>query len=100
MLAWGLIPHGIGDIAVFLIMGSLSAMVFSLSKTGFGSGIGLLAVPMMVYACGYDTRLAVGIMLPILIVADYAAVISWWGSWNFKAVVRLLPTTVRIDLAC
>jgi len=94
MLAWTLIPQDIPDIALFLIMGSLSAMVFSMSKTGFGSGIGMLAVPMMVYACSHNTKLAVGIMLPILIVADYVALISWWGSWNFKAVVRLLPTTV------
>jgi len=94
MLAWSLIPQGIGDLAGFLILGSLSAMIFSLSKTGFGSGIGLLAVPIMVYACNYDTRLAAGILLPMLIVADYAALINWWGSWNFKAVVRLLPTTV------
>jgi len=94
MIACGLIPQGISDVALFLAMGSLSAMVFSLSKTGFGSGIGLLAVPIMVYACGYDTRLAVGIMLPILIVADYVAVISWWKAWNFKAVISLLPATV------
>jgi len=94
MLAWSLIPRGIPDITLFLIVGSLAAMVFGMSKTGFGSGISILAVPMMIYACSHKATLAVGIMLPILIVADYVAVISWWRKWSVKAVLALLPTTV------
>jgi uncharacterized protein len=94
MLAWSLIPQGIPDITIFLIVGSLAAMVFGMSKTGFGSGISILAVPMMIYACSHKAALAVGIMLPILIVADYVAVISWWRKWNVKAVIALLPSTV------
>ena len=73
MLAWSLIPQGIPDTTLFLIVGSLSDMVFGMSKTGFGSGISILAVPMMIYACSHKAALAVGIMLPILIVADYVA---------------------------
>ncbi|MDP6636388.1 MAG: sulfite exporter TauE/SafE family protein [Phycisphaerae bacterium] len=69
-------------------------MVFGMSKTGFGSGISILAVPMMIYACSHKATLAVGIMLPILIVADYVAVISWWRKWSVKAVLALLPATV------
>jgi len=94
MLAWSLIPQGIPDITLFLIVGSLAAMVFGMSKTGFGSGISILAVPLMIYACNHKATLAVGIMLPILIVADYVAVISWWRKWSIKTVLALLPATV------
>ncbi|MBL7220441.1 MAG: sulfite exporter TauE/SafE family protein [Phycisphaerae bacterium] len=94
MLAWSLIPQGIPDITLFLIVGSGAAMVFGMSKTGFGSGISILAVPMMIYACSHKATLAVGIMLPILIIADYVAVISWWRKWSIKTVLALLPTTV------
>ena len=94
MLAWSLIPPGIPDTTLFLIVGSASAMVFGMSKTGFGSGISILAVPMMIYACSQKAALAVGIMLPILIVADYVAVISWWRKWSVKTVLALLPSTV------
>ena len=94
MLAWSLIPQGIPDITLFLIVGSGAAMVFGMSKTGFGSGISILAVPMMIYACSHKATLAVGIMLPILIVADYVAVISWWRKWSIRTVLALLPTTV------
>jgi len=94
MLAWSLIPQGIPDITLFLIVGSGAAMIFGMSKTGFGSGISILAVPMMIYACSHKATLAVGIMLPILIIADYVAVISWWRKWSIKTVLALLPTTI------
>jgi len=94
MLALSLIPQGIPDTTLFLIVGSGAAMVFGMSKTGFGSGISILAVPMMIYACSHKAALAVGIMLPILIVADYVAVISWWRRWSVSAVLSLLPSAV------
>jgi len=94
MLALSLIPQGIPDTALFLIVGSLAAMVFGMSKTGFGSGVSILAVPLMIYACSHKAALAVGIMLPILIVADYVAVISWWKKWSVRTVAALLPSTI------
>ncbi|MBT3200100.1 MAG: sulfite exporter TauE/SafE family protein [Phycisphaerales bacterium] len=94
MLALSLIPQGIPDTTLFLIVGSLSAMVFGMSKTGFGSGISILAIPMMIYACSDKAALAVGIMLPILIVADYVAVITWWKKWNVKTALSLLPASL------
>jgi uncharacterized protein len=94
MLAWSLIPQGIPDTTLFLIVGSAAAMIFGMSKTGFGSGISILAVPLMIYACSHKAALAVGIMLPLLIIADYVAVITWWKKWSVKTVVRLLPSTV------
>ncbi len=94
LLAVTLIPDQIEDVGRFLVLASVSAMVFSMAKAGFGGGVGLLAVPIMVLACGQSDdapQLAVGIMLPMLIVADYVAVITWWGRWDLKAIRLILP---------
>jgi uncharacterized membrane protein YfcA len=45
----------------------------------------------MVYACGGIATLALGLMLPILIAADYVAVVSWWRTWRIRTVAVLLP---------
>ncbi|MFW5841102.1 MAG: sulfite exporter TauE/SafE family protein [Planctomycetota bacterium] len=87
----GLIPDQIENLTVFLIIGSVSALVFSMAKSGFGGGLGLLAVPLMIYACAGNTQFALGLMLPLLIAADYVAVLSWWRTWQWKIVLRLLP---------
>ena len=94
VLAWSFIPPGFDSVWAFLTLGSLSAFLFSLTKAGFGGSAGLLAVPLMIFACGGDVRLATGILLPILIAADYVAVISWLGKWDRRAVGMLLPGTV------
>lgn len=94
MLALSLIPQGIPNTTLFMIVGSAAAMVFGMSKTGFGSGVSILAVPLMIYACSHKAALAVGIMLPILIIADYVAVISWWKRWSVPTIWALLPSAV------
>ena len=86
-----LLPPQIEGSWQFLLLGWLSATLISLSKTGFGSSVGMLSVPLMIYACGGDAGLAVGIMLPLLIAGDYAAVISWRGHWRLRTVAMLLP---------
>jgi hypothetical protein len=97
--AWWIAGDESGSIAVFLAVGSLSAILFSMAKAGFGAGIAILSVPLMVYACG-GARLALGIMLPILIAADYVAVAHWWRKWNWPAVLRMLPgATTGVVLA-
>jgi hypothetical protein len=89
-----MLPAQIENVWLFLIVGSVSAMVFSLAKTGFGGGLGLLAVPIMIYACQGNSDLALGIMLPMLIAADYVAVISWWRVWKLRIIAALLPGVV------
>jgi hypothetical protein len=90
----GIVPGQIENLTLFLVVGSISAMIFSMGKSGFGGGVGLLAVPLMVYACGGRTQLALGLMLPLLIAADYVAVLSWWRIWRWRIVLALLPGVV------
>jgi len=86
----GIFPPELSNVWLFLTVGSCSAILFSMGKSGFGGGVGLLSVPMMVYACGQNAPLAVGVMLPVLIAADYAAVISWRSQWLLRQVGMLL----------
>lgn len=88
---WTLIPAELDNLALFLVVGSLAAMLFSMAKAGFGGSVGLLAVPLMIQACGGKTTLAIGIMLPMLIVADYVAIANWLRKWSLRAVAMLLP---------
>jgi len=85
---------GDADPWAFLILGSLAAMLISAAKAGFGGSMGLLAVPIMIYACRGDAMLANGIFLPLLIFCDYFAMCSWWRKWNRRAVALLVPGAV------
>lgn len=87
-------PQQVEHLALFLTVGSAAAVIFAMAKSGFGGEIGILAVPMMAYACGGNAQLATGIMLPMLIAADYLAAGSWWKQWNVREVLRLLPGAI------
>ncbi len=84
-----------GDGAVtFLLLGSLSAALVSMGKTGFGGSIGMLAVPILIYACGRDSVQAIGLMLPLLIFCDLVGLFLWWRKWDLRIVAILLPGAV------
>jgi uncharacterized membrane protein YfcA len=94
-LGWSVLPVEIqDDVFRFIALGSVSAMLVSLAKGGFGGSLGLLSVPIMIYACRDNTQLAIGITLPLLIACDYVALVSWWRRWNLRPVLLLLPGAV------
>lgn len=64
------------------------AMLIGMSKTGL-SGLGLLVVP--IFAGVFGGRPSVGIVLPMLIIADVFAVIYYNRHADWKYVFRLLP---------
>lgn len=86
-----LIGQEVPNVWMFLTFGALSVLIISMAKAGFGGSIGLLAVPMMIYAVGDQTSLATGLFLPILIAADYMNIVVWWRKWRWGVVLRLLP---------
>lgn len=51
---------------------ALAVLITGVAKSGFGGGVGILAVPLV--AVALDAAIAVAVMLPILIVADVVAV--------------------------
>lgn len=93
-LAWSLIPAEVHNVAVFLVLGGLSAMLVSAAKAGFGGTIGVLSFPIMVYAYGGDAMLAAGTTLPLLVATDVVAIAGWWGKWNGRAAWMMLPGAI------
>jgi len=92
-----LIGEEISNVGRFMVIGGLAVIIMSMAKAGFGGSIGLLAMPLMIYAVGggnEKTSLAMGVFLPILIATDYMNVVVWWRKWRWGVVGRLLPGAV------
>lgn len=85
----------IGDIPLgwYITALSLAVLIIGIAKSGFGGGIGILAVPLTASALPPEMpQVALGMMLPILIAADIVAVWqhrgnqSWWRlCWSLGA---------------
>lgn len=63
---------------------SLAVLILGVAKSGFGGGIGIIAVPLMAHALRVDH--AVGVMLPLLLAADTAAAWQHRGSWSRRHI--------------
>jgi uncharacterized membrane protein YfcA len=74
---------------VLLIMAAMVAFVIGLSKGGLGGTAGALATPLMALVLPADK--VIGLILPILMLADIFAVALHWGRWNSKLILLLLP---------
>jgi uncharacterized membrane protein YfcA len=80
----------------------LAVCLIGVTKSGFGSGVGLMIVPMTAIAMGYTPRgsaSALGLLLPLLVTGDLIAVWQYRhllrpGTVPIQAVQRLLPGTV------
>ncbi len=71
-----------------LAVGALAALVAGVSKAGFGSGVVAVATPM--FALVVEPALAVGVMLPVLMAIDLAAVRAYWGKWAWPEAWRII----------
>ena len=77
---------------VFYIVLAIVICLIGLSKGGFSGTVGSLATPLLALILSADK--VVGLLLPILIIADVFAVASHWKKWDRKLVVLLLPGAV------
>lgn len=64
-----------------------AVLIVGVSKGGFGSGLGILATPMIAMAVGPTA--AAAIMLPILCVMDLFGLWAYWGKWD-RVNMRIL----------
>lgn len=80
-LAWWLVAC----VAVFLI---------GVTKSGFGSGVGLMIVPMMAIAMGHipsrGTEAALGLLLPLLVLGDLISV------WQYRRTFFAKPAEGQV----
>ncbi len=75
------------DLTFFAI--AIPAVIFAgVSKGGFGSGAAFAATPIL--ALILPPEMAVGTMLPLLMVMDVAALRAYWRQWSTRHVRLLL----------
>jgi len=63
-------------------------LVLGLAKGGFGS-VGLLVIPILSLAV--SPVQAAGITLPILVLSDIVALVSYWREWDRRVLAIMLP---------
>jgi uncharacterized membrane protein YfcA len=64
-------------------------IITGISKGGFASGAGNVAVPLM--ALAVPAPQAAGIALPLLCAMDIAGLRAWWGKWSARELLSILP---------
>ena len=75
------------DLTFFLL--AVPAVIFAgISKGGFGSGAAFAATPIL--ALVVDPRLALGFMLPLLMLIDLATLGPYWRKWSWRDAKRLV----------
>jgi uncharacterized protein len=62
----------------------LGAFIIGLSKAGFASGLGMLTTPLV--ASSMAARDAIGLVLPLLCVADAMTIGIYWRKWDASAI--------------
>lgn len=77
---------------IFFIIAGVVAFLVGLSKGGLGGTAGALATPLMALVMPADQ--VIGLVLPILMIADVFAVALHWGNWNRRLIFLLLPGAV------
>src|SRR5215208_6392622 len=80
---------------VAVVIAILGFMI-GLAKGGFG-GLGALLTPLL--ALVLPVALAVGVLLPMLMVGDAFAHYMYWKEWDFDLVKRMLPAGIVGALA-
>ncbi|MEM1066830.1 MAG: sulfite exporter TauE/SafE family protein [Pseudomonadota bacterium] len=70
----------LGD-PMFYLLAVPAVLLAGVSKAGFGSGASFVATPLL--ALVIDPALALGIMLPLLILIDVATLRPYWKKWSW-----------------
>lgn len=70
------------DIAFFAL--AIPAVIFAgISKSGFGSGAAFAATPLL--AMAVEPAVALGLMLPLLMLVDLATLKPYWRQWHWPS---------------
>lgn len=79
------------DLTFFAL--AIPAVIFAgVSKAGFGSGAAFAATPIL--ALILPPSLALGVMLPLLMLVDVTTLKPYWGEWHWPAARLLLAGAV------
>jgi uncharacterized membrane protein YfcA len=67
------------------LLALLGVFLIGLSKAGFAAGLGMLSTPLMAQAL--PARIAIGVVLPLLCLADVFTLAVYWKRWQARLVV-------------
>ena len=84
------------DLTLFYIIAVPAVLIVGISKGGFGSGLGVLAVPAM--SMVVSPLQAVGVMLPILCLMDLVGVWSYRRTWD-RANMKIMAPAAVVGIA-
>jgi uncharacterized membrane protein YfcA len=76
----------------FYIVSVPAVLLYGISKGGFGGAIAIISVPIM--ALVMPPTQAAAILLPILVVMDILVIRTYWGVFDRRALMLLLPGAV------
>lgn len=75
--------------ASFYITAVIAVLITGISKSGFGGGLGVMAVPLM--SLFVAPQFAAAVMMPLLLVMDLLIVWRCRHDWNHAILYALLP---------
>jgi uncharacterized membrane protein YfcA len=76
----------------FYLVSVPAVLIFGIVKGGFGGAIAIISVPLM--ALVMPPTQAAAILLPILVLMDILVVKTYWGLFDRRALVLLIPGAV------
>lgn len=79
------------DTPTFYLVTAFVLFTIGFSKGGFG-GLGGIATPMMALVLPVDV--AIGLLLPLLMMTDVFAVAVHWQRWDRRLLISLLPASL------
>ncbi|MEO1798375.1 MAG: sulfite exporter TauE/SafE family protein [Pseudomonadota bacterium] len=80
--------HSVG----FYVVAVVAILLTGVSKSGFGGGLGVMAVPLM--SLFVTPQFAAAVMMPILLAMDLLIVWRYRASWDRRIILGLLPAAL------
>ncbi len=74
---------------LFYLVAVPAVLLFGIAKGGFGGPMAVFSVPLM--SLYISPTLAAAVLLPILVVMDMLVVKAYWGVFDRRALILLLP---------
>lgn len=87
--AWIVPPEAHGSEAAYIGIALLALMITAVSKGGFGGGVGVISIPLMLQVAPY--WFVNGLWLPVLISCDLATIRRYPKEWSPSAFWKLAP---------
>lgn len=84
-------PGSSAPLAGYLAAGLAAVMLIAVSKGGFGSGLGMLSVPVMMQVFPGKGAIVLSMLLPVLIWCDLLAIRHYPGQWRPRAIWLVAP---------